>query len=146
MIKFSRDLVDTYFASHYRRGCVLRFNMKCDDPDRVQRFKFGIVLNKDWSEPEVLLAITTTKIEWFSSGHFDRDIVRLHPGIYPWVTSETVVDLRSIRSELVDDLKTLCERQDMSFEQELGEPTIAELDEKLRASRLIELRIKKRII
>jgi hypothetical protein len=146
MIKFPRELVDSYFADHYRRGAVIRYKMKCDDPTRAQRYKFGIVLNNDTSEPEALLAITTTKIGWFSSGQFENDIVRLRDGTYSWVTAETIIDLRSLRPETLEDLKLLNVRQEMTFEQELESATMAEVDRKLCASRLIELRTKKRVI
>ena len=138
MIKFSRDLVDSYFADRYRRGSVIRYNMKCDDPSRSQRFKFGIVYSTRIAQnPEALLAIATTKIEWFASGRFEGDIVRLQVGAYSWVTAETVVDLRTLRPELLEVLKILNERQDMAFEQEPNPTTMAEVDNKLRASRLI---------
>jgi hypothetical protein len=72
--------------------------------------------------------------------------VRLREGIYSWVTEETIVDLRSLRPEMLEDLKVLNERQEMTFEQELDSATMAEVDKKLHASRLIELRTKKRVI
>jgi hypothetical protein len=41
---------------------------------------------------------------------------------------------------MLEDLKVLNERQEMTFEQELDSATMAEGDKKLHASRLIELR------
>jgi hypothetical protein len=81
-----------------------------------------------------------------ASGRFEGDIVRLQVGAYSWVTAETVVDLRTLRPELPEVFEVLNERQDMAFEQELNPATMTEVDNKLRASRLIELRTKKRII
>jgi len=146
MIRFSRDLVEQSFQAHYKRGVVVRFNMECDDPNRPRRYKYGVVLNSDCSEPEALLAISTSRIDKFASGRSDRDILRLPEGTYPWTTEDTVVDLRELRAEKVDDLKLLCERQEMRFEGPLKAEHIAELNEKLRASRLLEIRLKKRVV
>ncbi len=146
MIKFSRDFVEQYFATRYKRGVVVRFNMECDDPNREKRFKFGIVLNRDCSEPDVLLAIATSNTDKFASGRFDSDILRVPKGSYGWTTEDTVVDLRVVRSEKLDDLKLLCERQEMRFEDLLSAADAAQLDQKLRASRLLEIRLKKRVV
>ena len=146
MIKCSPDFVTQYFGQRYQRGAVVRFNMEGDDPHRPNRFKYGVVLNLDSSEDEALLALATSRIDRFASSRFDPDVLRLPANRYDWTTQDTIVDLRSIRIEIVSDLKSLCENGEMRFEDPLNAADIADLDRKLRASRLLQLRLKKRVV
>lgn len=75
------ELVERYFRQHYKRGAILRFYMTADDPKRPYRYKFGIVLNKDTSEEETLLAITTSKTGVFAHGRWEDDILRVPRGV-----------------------------------------------------------------
>src|SRR5487761_1321149 len=115
-MKVDRGLIDGDFAKHFKRGSILRFYMKCDDPRRQYRYKFGIVLNKNPTEPEALLAITTTNLARYGSGYFENDILRVTPGTYGCFDEPTIIVLREIRIEPTASLKTLYGQQQLRFE------------------------------
>jgi hypothetical protein len=146
MGKIDRAPIDLVFKEKYCKGAILRFYMKCDDPNRPFRYKFGIVLNKQSSEAEALLAITTTNAARYSSGYFENDIVRISVGSYACFDEPTVVSLREIRTEPVEDLKNLYSNRQLSFEGNLDAADLTEVETKIQASVLIETRTKSRII
>jgi hypothetical protein len=139
-------VIDSYFANKLKRGAVLRFLMQCDDPQRDERYKFGIYLNVDPYEPDAFLALTTSKTEKYDSGRFENDIVRLPEGVYPCFDRPTIVVLREIRIEPVSLLKEQVGQQCMTFEIHFDEAAMTEIDAKIRNSRLIEGRMKRRIV
>ena len=147
MVKIDRAAIDLVFQQKYRKGAILRFYMKGDDPDRPYRYKFGIVLNKQCDEGEALLAITTSNTDRYKSGYFEDDIVRVPASSYACFDAPTtVINLREIRSESLDQLKALYSNQQLSFEGNLDEPDITEIETKIEASVLIEVQTKKRIL
>ena len=146
MSKIADALGDLYSNQQSKRGVILRFNMLCDDPNRVTRFKFGIVLNKNIAEEEALLAITTTNQAPFASGRFEDDILRINVTTYTCFDKPTILSLREIRPELVADLKTLCKSGQLTFHGEIAPDDLAIIEEKILRSRVIEGKYKKRII
>jgi hypothetical protein len=147
MPKVGGELIDLYFQQHYKRGAILRFYMECDDPEVDFKYKFGILLNLDVTEPDALLAITTSNLKPFASGFLENDIVRIPGGQYPCFSKkETIINLREIRTEPVTKLRTLCQQKQMTFEGDLDPSDMIEVDVKLGASRLIEKYLKKRIV
>ncbi|MGB7282876.1 MAG: hypothetical protein WBE13_11490 [Candidatus Acidiferrum sp.] len=146
MPKFPAALVDLLFQGKYKRGTIIRFQMECDDPNREFRNKFGIVLNKDTSEAEALLAITTTNLAPFASGRFDDDIFRIDPGAYGCFDKPTILSLREIRPENIADLKNLCQDGQLTFEGDMTPDDLALIEQKVIHSRLIERKYKKRIL
>jgi hypothetical protein len=145
-MRADRSFVDRYFEERYRRGAIIRFCMQCDDPEREQRNKFGIVLNKDISEPDALLALTTSNVQAYASGVFDNDIMRLTVGAYPCFPKETIIVLRQVRIEPVELLKALCMAGQMTFEGGLNDEHREKMDGILAASIVIERGVKKRIV
>jgi len=147
MPKVGGELIDLYFQQRYKRGAILRFYMECDDPEVDFKYKFGILLNLDVTEPDALLAITTSNLKPFASGFLENDIVRIPGGRYPWFPKkETIINLREIRTEPVTKLRTLCQQKQMTFEGDLDPSDMIEVDVKLGTSRLIEKHLKKRIV
>jgi hypothetical protein len=146
MPSIASGLGDLHFSQHYRRGAILRFNMQCDDPERDMRQKFGVVLNNNISEAEALLAITTSKLATFESGHFENDILRIEVGVYPCFDQPTVLNLRVIRPESVANLKTLCGSRQLTFHGEMTTDDLALIEQIVIRSRLIEGNYKKRIL
>lgn len=139
-------LVDLLFQGKYRRGAIIRFNMACDDPARDFRYKFGVVLNKDTSEPDALLAITTSNVAAFDGGYFENDILRIQPGEYACFDKPTILNLREVRSEKVADLKRLCQDKQLTFEGDMTPDDLALIEQKIIHSKLIEGKYKKRIL
>ena len=139
-------LGDVYFSQQYQRGVILRFNMQCDDPNRETRFKFGIVLNRDISEDEALLAITTTNHVPFASGRLEEDILRIDAGTYQCFDQATIVNLREIRPEPVADLKVLCSSGQLTFHGHVTADDLEMIRQIIIRSRLIEGKYKKRIL
>lgn len=147
MPKLGAGLIDLYFTQHYKRASILRFYMECDDPNVDFKYKFGVLLNLDTTEPEALLAITTSNLKPFASGFLENDIVRIPSGKYScFPKQETIINLREIRIEAVSKLRTLCEQKQMTFEGVLDASDMTDVDAKLGASRLIERHLKKRIV
>ncbi len=146
MPKGGGQLTDWYFQERYKRAAILRFYMECDDPGVDFKYKFGILLNLNITEPEALLAITTSNLKPYASGFLENDIVRIPGGKYPCFPKETIISLREIRIELVSKLRTLCEQKQMTFEGILDASDMIDVDAKLAASRLIEKYLKRRIV
>lgn len=146
MPKGGGQLIDWYFQQHYKRASTLRFYMECDDPAVDFKYKFAILLNLDTTEPDALLALTTSNLKPYASGFLENDIVRIPGGKYPCFPKETIISLREIRIEPVIKLRTLCEQKQMTFEGVLDATDMTEVDSKLAASRLIEKHLKKRIV
>ena len=146
MPKYPAAVVDLLFQGKYKRGAIIRFYMECDDPKRDFRYKFGVVLNKDTSEDESLLAITTTNLKPYASGHFENDILRIDPGAYACFDQPTILSLREIRPENVADLKALGQEGQLTFEGDMTADDLALIEQKIIHSRLIEGKYKKRIL
>ena len=141
-----RSLVELYFKGNYKRGAILRFQMKCDDPARDVRNKFAVVLNKDMHEDEALLLIPTSKIDKYRSRYFDADVFRISPGQYECFPVATVISLREVRIEPIELLKDKAGKGLLAFVGEMTDADMTEIDQKLAASKLIEGNILKRII
>lgn len=135
-----------YWDSHYKRGVVIRFWMECDDPNRERRHKFGVVLNKDISEPDALLALATSKVNIYRNPRVAKDVLILQPGSYGWVVVETAINLRQIKSIATFELRRLLDQQQLTFETELSAPDLQGINAKIRASELIDLRLKRRTL
>jgi hypothetical protein len=146
MPKFPPQAIDLLFQGKYKRGAIIRFQMECDDPNREFRYKFGVVLNKDTSEPEALLAITTTNLAPFAGRSFEDDILRIDPGTYGCFDKPTILSLREIRAENVADLKGLCQDGQLTFEGDVTPDDLALIEQIVIRSRLIEGKYKKRIL
>ena len=146
MAKIEPALLEQYWNQKYKRGAVIRFLMQCDDPGRDTRYKFGLVLNKDLSDSDALLALGTSNIERYSDARFEADIVRISSGAYPWVTVPTIFNLRQLKQVSILDLKVLLSEQKLEFQDEFSNQDLTILDAKIRASRIIELRIKRRVL
>lgn len=146
MSNFAAALGNVYFQQHYKRGAIIRFNMECDDPRRDMRNKFGVVLNKNTSEDEVLLAITTSNQAPFASGYLENDILRIDAGAYACFDKPTILNLREIRPEPVEHLKELCRSGQLTFHGEMSESDLPVVLQKVANSKLIEGKYKKRIV
>ncbi len=86
-----KSIVDLYFKGRYKRGAILRFQMKCDDPARDVRNKFAVVLARDLSEAEALLLLTTSQIDKYRSRFLDADVLRIDQGHYACFPTATIV-------------------------------------------------------
>jgi len=147
MYRVSPEIVEQYFVQNFRRGAVLRFSMECDDPNRKLRDKFGVVLNRDdQNDPDCFLAITTSQLAHYQSGRFENDIVRVAVGTYAYFKVETIINLREVKVQSKENLKRLSGEQRMSFEGNLNQAHMLEIDRKIQASILIELGKKKKIL
>lgn len=141
-----RSFVELYFGTHYKRGAILRFQMKCDDPAREFRNKFGVVLNNNLSETETLLALTTSQTQKYQSPFLDGDVLRIGQGKYACFPEPTIVSLREVRMESIELLKDKAGKGLLTFEGGMTDVDMTEIDQKLAASRLIEGNILKRIL
>jgi hypothetical protein len=145
MAKIDRPAIDAIFSEKYRKGAILRFYMRCDDPKLSHKYKYGIVLNKDCQAPDALLAITTSRFEKFESGYGESDILRIEPSAYPCFECGTIINLREIRVETVEALKQLGVDQKLTFEGNLDSSDMTEIETKVQGSMLIETKYKIRI-
>lgn len=146
MPSIAAGLVDFYFQQHFKRGAIIRFYMECDNPNQTHRNKFGIVLNKDVTDDETLLAITTTKQDYFAGGYFENDILRIPANSYSCFGKETIVNLREVRAEPILKLKGLCVSGQLEFRGQVTPADMEVIDQIVRDSKLIEGRYKKRIV
>ncbi len=140
------SIVELYFAGHYKRGAILRFQMKCDDPARDVRNKFAVVLNKDLSEGESIMLLATSQIQKYKSPFFDADVLRLNPGQYDCFPVATIVSLREVHIEPIKLLKDLAGKGLATFVGAMTDADMTEIDQKLAASMLIEGNVLKRIL
>jgi hypothetical protein len=140
------ELIDLLFQGKFKRGAIIRFNMECDDPARDFRFKFGVILNKNITEDDALLAITTSNLQPFASGYLEGDILRIDVGSYPCFDKPTILSLREVKPKSVAELKILCQNKQMTFEGDLLAEDMAQVEQKILHSKLIEGKYKKRIL
>ena len=141
-----RSFVELYFKGNYKRGAILRFQMKCDDPARDVRNKFAVVLNKDLSEGEALMLLTTSQVDKYKSHFMDADVLRIAPERYECFPVATIVSLREVRIEPIELLKDKAGKRLLAFVGMMTDADMTEIDKKLAASMLIEGNILKRIL
>jgi len=146
MRSIAAALGDRYFAEHFRRGAIMRFIMECDDPNVETKYKYGVVLNLDKGDDEVLLAITTSQLEAYEGGRFEDEILRIPVGTYDCFTKETVLSLRAIRPEPTARLKELANSGQLTFYGNVSSDDLSLIEQKLIRSRVIERKYKKRTI
>src|SRR5258708_7400728 len=148
-MEFPQSLTDDAFETFCCRGAVLRFLMTdLDDPARSERNKYAIVLNVDPSDPEVLLVLTTSNIEWFKTARdwAKNAVLSLAKGSYPWVTGETIVDLRVVRAYPASVFKSAYRTGKLTFHGQLTNTDLQLVDGKLRNSPTITGAMLKRIV
>lgn len=148
-MELPKSLTDSAFETFCCRGAVVRFLMTdLDDPKRSQRNKYAVVLNVDPADAEILLVLTTTSVDWFKTApKWARNaVLSLSEGSYPWVTDETVVDLRNVRTYPVAVFKTAYQGGKLTFQGQLANADLQQVDEKLRHSTTLTGAILKRVV
>ena len=111
-MQFPDDVAEHILSQFSNQGFV--FWLKGDKPFESDKFHFFIVLNRDPKRDGFLLLVNGTsqihKRENFLS-HQNIDItattVRLHPGDYPFVTKETIIDCNSISTFDINELSSV---------------------------------------
>jgi hypothetical protein len=72
MLKFPAAIIDSLFEAKLKQRAIIKFEMPCDDPNRDSAPKFGVVLNKNTTDPDVLLAITTSQMGFYQNGNLEN--------------------------------------------------------------------------
>jgi|PersoiStandDraft_1058852.scaffolds.fasta_scaffold54556_2 hypothetical protein len=125
------------------RGAVIRVNWdELDDPRLKSRDKLLVLLNAAWPEAEILFAFATSRAEGFVPGKAS-DFLWISSGSYPFFPKETLINLRRV---YVASFDRMCARPGLSVAGRLSTEHLARIDEIVSASRLIEARIKLRVV
>jgi hypothetical protein len=104
------------------------------------------VLNHTWPPPGgiVVYAFATSNVEHFAGIRVpENTIVRLEPGDYPFVTVPTVIDLTR---PLLEDLTAIVRAPAFRFVIQLRAEHLNAIDAAVRASTVIERRVKKLVL
>jgi cephalosporin hydroxylase len=103
------------------------------------------VLNKNTTEPDVLLAITTSQLDFYQNGNLENLIFRISAGSYCFV-KDTIVDLYRVHEQTVQTLKTMAGDGFMAFHGELSQDDFEIVRQKIITSRVIERKFRNRIL
>lgn len=105
---------------------------------------FAVILNLDWPPPEdvVYFSIMTSKTAKFSS-FIEDEIIRTGPKDYPFLSSETVIDLRIVHEAT---LPVVCAQPEFGVKGSLTVIHLELIDEILRRSETVEEIILQRIV
>jgi hypothetical protein len=109
------------------------------------RNKFAVILNREWPpfDGETLFfALATSKPKFFSSGFMENDIVRIPADRYAFLPLDTILNLREIPRIRLQELAASA---NLEIKGDLSDVDIAEVDDRLRKSILIEELILRRI-
>ena len=102
--------------------------------------KFGVLLNANWPD-RVLLAISTSQLEFYDRVNVEADIIRIAAGTYRFFPKDTVINLREIvelpRTEIIESF---------TCEGRLDEADMSKIDSKIAASRLLSRSMKRRVL
>lgn len=109
------------------------------------RNKFAVILNREWppfDDETVFFALATSKPNFFASGRMESDIVRIPANRYSFLPLDTILNLREIpRIRLLE----LAASANLEIKGVLNDVDIAEVDDRLRKSVLVEEWILRRI-
>jgi hypothetical protein len=119
-----------------------------DDPSIQSRYKYALLVGLDSGSAECFLLLTTSRVEKLEPFR-RRNPDAFHEfaaGAYSWMTSPTVLDMRSVRPYTREELKQKLQDQTLTFESILSETDMSAIDAKLRASKTIELKTLRKIV
>jgi hypothetical protein len=148
-VKLPDNLLKDHFDLSFHRGMILRYLMKDpDDPAISERHKYALVANLDTTESESFLLLTTSRLEkaTFIRATLPDAFHEFSVGSYQWVTVPTLLDLRSVKRYVREDLVRSIQAQTLTFEGQLNDNDMTEIDQKLKVSRTIEKIILRRIV
>lgn len=128
---------------------VIRFLMTDPDDKSIQsRYKYALLIGLDSGSAESFLLLATSRIEKLEAFR-KRNPDAFHEftaGTYSWMTSPTVLDMRSVRPYTRDEMKQKLQNQQLTFESIISESDIQAIDAKLRVSKTIEVRTLRKIV
>lgn len=105
---------------------------------------YAVILNLDWPPQDdiVLFSIMTSKIAKFPAV-LDSQIIRTGPREYPFLTMDTVIDLRIVHEA---QLTAITRQPQFAVKATLLQDHLLRVDEILRASMTIEQAVLARIV
>ncbi len=136
--------LDKLFERLLKRGSVLLTQMHFSDG--TSKRKYLIVLNQNPSEPETLLFLTTSKVDFYDQNPSFREHVRIKAGACALFSLETVINCRSIQSMPRAALKGRYMEKVLDIVGDLPPMIMAEIDAIVTTSRFIMPRHKKAIL
>jgi hypothetical protein len=140
-VKLPDSLLQDHFNSSYKRGAVIRYLMPDpDDPSIEDRFKYALLVNLDLQDKESFLFLATSVIVKLEPirARMPNAFHEFKPGSYTWITKSTLVDLRKPKIYQREFLLKAIQAQTLTFEGQLSNEHLREVDAKLRVSRTIE--------
>jgi hypothetical protein len=129
------------FDKELRRGVVLRYlEKKLDDPNRETRWKYAVVVNLVLPGDPILYFRSTSKPDFYASGEYDRYILRVPAGTYPFLSKDSVFDMKSVEKKPLQVFRDLHASGACKCVGALNEEHLREIDVKVWASERLSLR------
>lgn len=144
-----REPAPSLLRDQVKRGTVLRATLdqsQLDDPTLSSRSKFLIVLAVEPPDSDLLCVLTTSNLSHFASGRWEQEIVRIHRGESPIFPKETVVNCREIHLLPMASVERLASARHAVIVGELEGRLMDRINQTLAGSRLIDPRMKKRVV
>lgn len=105
MVEIPAHLAAAAFDGLVKRGQIIHFAHTFDG-ETVPRNKFAVLLN--WTVPDdpAYFAFTTSKLDHYNkTSAYDRDIIRVPIGTYPFFTKDTIINFRELHEVPFDELR-----------------------------------------
>jgi hypothetical protein len=148
VIDFPAGILKKQLDKYFVRGAILRTEIEFPG---VERFKRLYLLNRDFQSDPILYVLSTSQLGFFRRHQKEPSVTEncifLDAGRTSSNKSEPcVIDLRRVseidKEKLLEKFRT----GKLAYLGKLPEDIISEIDEKIRASRLIDPFTKKRIL
>jgi hypothetical protein len=129
------------FDKELRRGVVLRYlEKKLDDPNRETRWKYAVVVNFVLPGDPILYFRSTSNPTFYASGEHDRHILRVPAGTYPFLSRDSVFDMKTIEKKPLQVFRDLHSAGHCKSVGDLSAEHLREIDVKVWASERLPLR------
>lgn len=143
MIHLPRILTDANFKKRVTRGSVLKTRFVFEDGTSKQ--KRIICLNKSLGS-ELYFVKATSQTHQLRIKTLKNNHVYINSDETPVFEVDTIIDLRKVFEEALDGFLERFRNRELEILGEITVPIMNRVDEAIRASKLIELRIKKLIL
>jgi hypothetical protein len=141
MVEIPASLAVAAFDGLLRRGVIIHYRCRfVDGEGRVDvRDKFAVILNVTLPEDPILCALFTSQTGTYTGTTlYDRDIIRIAVGTYPFFTKDTVLSFRAVREEDLDGLRKQYANKQLKIVGDLLKVHLDETNAIIERSLLIE--------
>lgn len=129
------------FDEVLHRGAVLYYlETKLDDPNRSQRWKYAVVVNRRLPFDPVLFFLATSNPTFYADGQYDRFILRVPAGTYRFLPAESIFDMKVVGKKALKDFRDAYNAGNCKCVGDLSVEHLAEIDVKVWGSDRISLR------